>query len=61
MGLIDSNDGYLKVKNFIEDEFKGDIFQYQEFHALIVEHAKRYYSKKPYGADDSLLQKFKVD
>lgn len=61
LGLIDSNDGYLKVKNFIEEEFKGDIFQYQEFHALIVEHAKRFYSKKPYGADDLLFQKFKVD
>ena len=61
LGLIDSNDGYLKVKNFSEDEFKGDIFQYQEFHALIVEHAKRFYLKKPYGVDDSLLQKFKVD
>ena len=22
---------------------------YQEYHALIVEHAKKYYSKKPYG------------
>ena len=28
---------------------------YNEYHALIVEHAKRYYSKKPYGERDPLL------
>jgi endonuclease III-like uncharacterized protein len=28
---------------------------YQEFHALIVEHGKRYYSKKPYGNGCFLL------
>jgi len=31
-----------------------DVPLYQEYHALIVEHAKRYYQRKPYN-DDVLL------
>jgi endonuclease-3 related protein len=27
---------------------------YQEYHALIVEHAKRYYRTRPYGVDDPI-------
>jgi endonuclease-3 related protein len=29
---------------------------YQEYHALIVEHAKIYYGKKPYGVNDPLIE-----
>lgn len=45
---------YLKLKNLFESNLPRDVPVYQEYHALIVEHAKRYYSKKPYGADDPL-------
>jgi len=44
--LIDENDDYDKIREFFESNLKKDIRIYQEFHALIVEHAKRYYSKK---------------
>lgn len=59
LGLIDEKDSYIKIKKFIESNFEGDFKKYQEFHALIVEHAKRYYTKKPYGLSDKVLVEFK--
>jgi len=54
--LILENAKYNDIKSFIEKEIKKDIktrkeliIVYQEYHALIVNHAKKYYSKKPYG------------
>lgn len=49
LGLID-NTGYSEVKKFFQDNLNGkeNLVQiYQEFHALIVEHAKRYCKKEP--------------
>ena len=60
LGYINEKNSYMNVKNFFEDNFEGDVNQYQEYHALIVEHAKRYYSKKPYGINDKILNKFKI-
>ncbi len=54
-GIIKDNDGYLKIKNLFESNLNQDRIVYNEYHALIVEHAKRYYSKKPYGKNDPLL------
>ncbi|MDO8453043.1 MAG: endonuclease III domain-containing protein [Sulfurimonas sp.] len=55
-GLIDEKASYHTIKNFMEDEIKKEVkgrdelvICYQEFHALIVAHAKLFYSKKPYG------------
>lgn len=55
--LIDENAKYHDIKAFMEQEIKKEIkndtelvITYQEYHALIVDHAKQYYSKKPYGA-----------
>ncbi|MCQ2972679.1 MAG: endonuclease III domain-containing protein [archaeon] len=57
LDLIDEKDSYIKIKKYIENEFKGTVYNYQEFHALFVEHAKHFYSKKPYGVRDLLLNK----
>lgn len=50
------NAKYKDIKAFMEKEIKKEIIDekelviiYQEYHALIVNHAKKYYSKKPYG------------
>ncbi|MCQ2977581.1 MAG: endonuclease III domain-containing protein [archaeon] len=59
LGLINEKDSYIKIKKFIGSNFEGDFKKYQEFHALIVEHAKRYYTKKPYGLSDKILVEFK--
>lgn len=54
--LIDEKAKYGDIKNFMQTELKKVIFDekeliktYQEYHALIVNHSKLYYSKKPYG------------
>ncbi len=60
LGYFDINEKYMKVKKLFEDNFNGDVNAYQEYHALIVEHAKNYYLKKPYGVDDKILEEFKI-
>jgi endonuclease-3 related protein len=46
----------MDLKNLFEESLPRDVPIYQEYHALIVEHAKRYYQKKPYGVDDPLKE-----
>lgn len=57
LGLINEKDSYLKIKSYIEENFDGNVEDFQEFHGLLVEHAKQFYSKKPYGVQDLLLNK----
>jgi endonuclease-3 related protein len=59
MGLVDEKISYLGMKKLFESILSEDVAIYQEYHALIVEHAKRYYSKKPYAVNDPLLELFK--
>ncbi len=54
LGLIDEKDGYMDIKKMMEKNISKDLIVYQEYHALIDEHAKRYYKTKPYGVDDPL-------
>ena len=56
LGLVNENIKYMELKNLFESSLPKDVTLYQEYHALIVEHAKRYYSKKPYGVDDPLKE-----
>lgn len=60
LGYFDVKEKYMNVKKLFEDNFKGNVNEYQEYHALIVEHAKHYYLKKPYGVEDKLLDEFKI-
>ena len=52
--LIKVDESYSKIKKFFESNLTPDHVVYNEYHALIVEHAKRYYSKKPYGENDPI-------
>jgi endonuclease-3 related protein len=52
--IIQEKDGYIKIKNIFQSNLPKDTKVYNEYHALIVEHAKRFYSKKPYGVNDPL-------
>ncbi|MGB9979660.1 endonuclease III domain-containing protein [Methanobacterium sp.] len=54
LGIVSENIKYMELKELFESNLPEDVTIYQEYHALIVEHAKRYYSKKPYGMDDPL-------
>lgn len=54
LSLIDHKMSYDKVKAMFENALPQDSKIFQEYHALLVEHAKRFYTKKPY--DDTLLK-----
>jgi len=54
--LILENAKYQDIKYFMQKEIKKEVKDenelvvvYQEYHALIVNHSKQYYSKRPYG------------
>ncbi len=56
LGLVNEKVKYKDMKKIFEDALEKEIEDtderrkiYQEYHALIVEHGKHYYSKKPYG------------
>ena len=59
LGFIKETATYHQVKKLFEENFQGDLDDYKQYHALIVEHAKNYYRKKPYGVNDNILNKFK--
>ncbi|MCZ3367002.1 MULTISPECIES: endonuclease III domain-containing protein [Methanobacterium] len=54
LGIVSEDIKYMELKELFESNLPEDMPLYQEYHALIVEHAKRYYSKKPYGVNDPL-------
>jgi endonuclease III related protein len=60
LDFVDEGASYMDVKELFESSLPRDTALYQEYHALIVEHAKHYYSKKPYGVGDP-LKKFLED
>ncbi len=57
LGVIPSDPypSYATVKQLFESSVRKDPILYQEFHALLVYHGKKHYSKKPYGKEDRLL------
>ncbi len=46
IGLLSQDQNYDSIKQFFEENLEKNPKVYQEFHALIVEHAKQYYTKK---------------
>lgn len=56
LGIIEDKASYRDVKELFESNLPRDVPIFQEYHALIVEHAKRYYQKKPYGSYDPLME-----
>lgn len=56
LGLADEKAGYNEIKALFEDNLPEDLAVYQEYHALLVEHAKRYYQKKSIQVNDILLE-----
>jgi endonuclease-3 related protein len=56
LGFVDEKAKYGEIKTMMESSLKECVTDevellkiYQEFHALIVNHGKNYYSKKPYA------------
>jgi len=48
LSFVDPKAPYAAVKECCENALPEDVRVYQEFHALIVEHAKRHYSRQPW-------------
>ncbi|WP_440948387.1 endonuclease III domain-containing protein [Methanosarcina sp. T3] len=46
LGLTEEKAKYSEIKALFEENLPEDLAIYQEYHALLVEHAKRYYQKK---------------
>jgi endonuclease-3 related protein len=53
--LVDEKANYSEIKALFEESLPRDPEVYQEYHALLVEHAKRYYQKKSSYAKCPLL------
>jgi len=58
IGMIDPKAPYDIIQEMFQKALKPDIAIYQEYHALIVEHGKYFYSKKPYGKGDYILERY---
>lgn len=56
LGIVEENIKYMDLKELFESNLPREMSIYNEYHALIVEHAKRYYNKKPYGVNDPLKE-----
>ncbi|HHW05587.1 MAG TPA: endonuclease III domain-containing protein [Methanothermobacter sp.] len=54
--LIKGDENYMEIKKLFEDNLPSDYRIFQEYHALLVEHGKRYYQGK--SARDPLLSDF---
>lgn len=46
LGLAEEKAKYSDIKALFEENLPEDLVIYQEYHALLVEHSKRYYQKK---------------
>jgi endonuclease-3 related protein len=56
LGLVKPTVSYEQLRRYCCQQLPCEVPVYQEFHALLVEHAKRYYRRRPYrdpllGAD----------
>lgn len=60
LGYVKDNVTYLQLKKLFEDNFEGSVKDYENYHGVIVEHAKLYYRNRPYGVDDKILASYKI-
>ncbi len=56
LGLVGEKAKYDEIKALFEENLPEDPFLYQEYHALLVEHAKRHYKKKGAYGECPLLK-----
>ncbi|HOD89689.1 MAG TPA: hypothetical protein PKK56_01235 [archaeon] len=54
--IISKKQKYEDIQKLFQDNLPKDYKLYQEFHALIVEHAKQFYTNRKDGKTDFLLK-----
>ena len=47
LGLVKADWPYARIQEMFHRSLPNEVFLFQEYHALIVEHAKRHYGRKP--------------
>ena len=57
LGLIDGMEHYEHIRQLFEDKLGADVALYNEFHALIVRHAKMVCKKNPKCQECCLVDK----
>lgn len=67
LGYISEKASYHEIKELLESALQKEIKEtqnlivtYQEFHALIVNHGKQFYSRKPYGQNCFILAEYRA-
>ena len=55
-GILTGGEDYDAIQRIFEQALPKDAAIFNEYHALIVRHARAYYSKKPYGVGDPLAR-----
>ncbi|MBT3982739.1 MAG: endonuclease III domain-containing protein [Bacteriovoracaceae bacterium] len=58
LGFVQGSFNYSRLQSYFMDQLGSDVELFQEYHALIVAHAKSFYARKPYGASCPLLNKY---
>ena len=58
--IVEAGASYDEVQALFHAALPVDVRLYNEYHALIVAHGKRHYTRKPYGDDDPLLRGLKT-
>ena len=59
LGFFDTKSSYDEIKNLFENNLPNDFIIFQEYHALIVEHAKKFYHRSANYEKCFLFQKIK--
>ncbi len=59
LNLAETPLNYDQAKKMFENSLEKNLAVFQEYHALLVKHGKRFYSKKPYGKNCFLKEKLK--
>ncbi len=55
LGLLETEHTYKQIQDFFMENFSEDVDKYNEYHALIVRHAKERCNKKPHCRDCPLV------
>ncbi|MDR2735108.1 MAG: endonuclease III domain-containing protein [Spirochaetota bacterium] len=57
LGILTGRESYAEIQNMFMNALPRDAALFNEYHALIVRHARAYYSRKPHGVGDPLGSK----
>jgi len=58
IGIATVSVSYESLQRLFESSLERDLVVFQEYHALLVQHGKHYYSRKPHGKGDEILCPF---